>query len=997
MRLCLLLACLGLGSTATAADKPVPPAEVAGKFKVPPGFEVTLFASEPEIVQPIAFTFDDRGRMWVVECLSYPKWRADGTGNDRVVILEDTDGDGTHDKKTVVLSDGSNLSGIEVGHGGVYLCSTPNFLFIPIADDKPSGPPQILLDGWNLKDAKHNAFNGLAWGHDGWLYGTNGIQTKSNVGAPGTPADKRTYFDCGVWRFHPIRKVFEVYAVGMTNPWGVDWDKRGEMFVTNCVIDHLWHIVRGGRYQRMYGPDTEPFTFGGLSSAVDYRHWASGHWTDSRADKKTGDVRKDHDDAGGGHAHSGIAIYNGTQFPAEYQDTLFTCNIHGSRLNNDGLERTPTRMKGVRRPDFAFANDPWFRGVAVKQGPEGSLYIADWTDTGECHNYDVSDTTNGRLVRISYGKPKPFRGDVSKLHAKELLRAVESDDSWLSRRAMRVLHERSAAKDADCAALVAHLRGEFKFRSDEATKLRRLWAYNVLTDFDAEAALRLLKDESEAVRANAVRALGEKTRTPAVLNSMLAALEQERSTFVKWAYASAMIRMPAPDQLRFADVLFAVEVDRSDRSESPLHYWNSFRRAMLTHPKETLAVGVKAKNFEIGWMIASAHMSLPGTTAGKQLEGLFAHLGDDVPDDKKHALLVGVVSSLRGRKDVKAPEGWSTIAAKLTGTHDLRVTAEELGLILGDKETALRIAKRLNAPATPMPQLLSDLRLLNMYPKAVPDYPARLRLALKNPEMRSVALAGLAAASDDKTAAAVVEQYPRFTSDEKLAAINTLVTRPEFAAALLAAMEAKSIPKSDVTAFNARQILNLNKPELKTKLEAVWGTIRPASETRKVQTDRLKDLLTPPRLSQADLVNGRKLYAVHCATCHKMFGEGGEVGPELTGAQRTSLDYILENVLDPSAVVPGEYRLTTFQLADGRTLSGIIRSENAKIVTIRTLTDSVNVATADIDSRKGTNLSIMPDGLFDKLKDDEIRDMVGYLASPKQVVLPPAVLPPQRP
>ena len=985
MRFFPLLFCVGFCTTVAAADKPVPPAEVAAKFKVPSGFEVTLFASEPEIVQPIAFTFDDRGRMWVVECLSYPKWKADGTGTDRVVILEDTDGDGKHDKKTVVLNNGSNLSGIEVGHGGVFLCSTPNFLFIPITDDKPSGPPQILLDGWNLKEAKHNAFNGLAWGHDGWLYGTNGIQTKSNVGAPGTPADKRTYFDCGVWRWHPIRKVFEVYAVGMTNPWGVDWDKRGEMFVTNCVIDHLWHIVPGGRYERMYGPDTEPFTYLGLKSAVDYRHWASGHWTDSRSDKRTGDVRKDHDDAGGGHAHSGIAVYNGTQFPAEYRDTLFTCNIHGARLNNDGLVRTPTGMKGARKPDFAFANDPWFRGVAVKQGPDGSLYIADWSDTGECHNYDVADTSNGRLVRISYGKPKPFRGDVAKMHAKELLRAVESDDSWLSRRALRVLQERAAAKDADCAALVTQLTHERSAGGDEMTKLRRLWAYDVLTDFDPDAALRLLKDDSEAVRVNAVRALAEKPRSPDVLKAILAALGQEKSSFVKWAYASAMQRMPAVDQLKFAAVLLAVEVDDS---YSASHYWNAFRKAMHTHPKETLAVAVASKCFEIGWMATSAYMSLPGTTAVKQLEGLFPYLGGNVTTRQKQSIVMGVVNVLRGRKDVKAPGGWNAIASTLTGSHELRMAAEELGLILADKDTATRIVVRLDNPAVGMPQKIGDLRLLNMYPQALPDYAARLRLALKNPELRAVALSGLAAASDDKTAAAVVEQYARFTPQEKLAAINALVTRPQFASVLLAAVEAKSIPKADLTAFNARQILSLNKPDLAAKLEAVWGSVRPASETRRVQTARLKELLSPPKLGQADLVNGRKLYAVNCASCHKMFGEGGDVGPELTGAQRTSLDYILENVLDPSAVVPGEYRLTTFQLADGRTLSGIIRSETAKMVYVRTLTDFVNVAAADIDSRKASTLSIMPDGLFDKLKDDEIRDLVAYLASPKQVPLP---------
>src|SRR5262245_1048288 len=196
-RLYLLFAALLLPSLASAQDRPLPPASAAKAMTLPPGFRATLFAGEPDVVQPIAFTFDDRGRLWVVECLSYPKWTGDGTGHDRVVIFEDTDGDGKFDKKTVVFDRGSNLSGIEVGFGGVWLCSTPNRTFIPDrdGDDKPDGPPQFILDGWDLK-AQHNVFNSLTWGPDGWLYGCNGILSKSLVGKPGTPPEKRVALDC---------------------------------------------------------------------------------------------------------------------------------------------------------------------------------------------------------------------------------------------------------------------------------------------------------------------------------------------------------------------------------------------------------------------------------------------------------------------------------------------------------------------------------------------------------------------------------------------------------------------------------------------------------------------------------------------------------------------------------------------------------------------------------------------------------------------------------
>src|SRR5262244_3182841 len=189
MRL-LLLALLGLvlfgvvPEQEKAKDGPIPPNQAAGRMTLPPAFKATLFAGEPDVVQPIAFTFDDRGRLWVVECLSYPNWTSDGTGHDRVVIFEDTDGDGHFDKRTVFYDRGANLSGIALGFGGVWLCSTPNLVFIPVKDgeDKPAGPPEIVLDGWNLNEAKHNVFNALTWGPDGWLWGCNGIQSNSLVG-----------------------------------------------------------------------------------------------------------------------------------------------------------------------------------------------------------------------------------------------------------------------------------------------------------------------------------------------------------------------------------------------------------------------------------------------------------------------------------------------------------------------------------------------------------------------------------------------------------------------------------------------------------------------------------------------------------------------------------------------------------------------------------------------------------------------------------------------
>ena len=221
------------------------PAATAAGMKVPEGFSVKVFAAEPDIVQPIAFAIDDRGRLWVCENLSYPNWKPEG--NDRIVILEDADGDGKFDKKTLFYDKLNNVSAIEVGFGGAWVGSNPNLFFIPDkdGDDVPDGAPEAVLDGWGHEDM-HEILNSFAWGPDGWLYGTQGVFTNAKVGKPGTPDNERVPLNAGVWRLHPQTRKFEVFAHGTSNPWGVDWNDYGQCFITACVIPHLYHIAQGG-------------------------------------------------------------------------------------------------------------------------------------------------------------------------------------------------------------------------------------------------------------------------------------------------------------------------------------------------------------------------------------------------------------------------------------------------------------------------------------------------------------------------------------------------------------------------------------------------------------------------------------------------------------------------------------------------------------------------------------------------------------------------------
>jgi putative membrane-bound dehydrogenase-like protein len=980
--LSLILAAPASAADPRPTDKPVPTKDAAGKMTVPDGFKVTLFAGEPDIVQPIAFTFDDRGRMWVVECLSYPHWSKNGKGNDRVVILEDTNGDGAFDKKTVFMADGVNLSGIELGFGGVWLCSSPNLVFVPILEGDKPGKPQVVLDGWNMIDTKHNIFNSLTWGPDGWLYGCNGIQAKAWVGKPGTPKEQRTYLDCGVWKYHPTWKTFEVVAHGTTNPFGLDFDDHGELFITNCVIDHLFHFVPGGHYPRMYGQDANPYVYGLMTSCVDYKHWAGGDWTSSRSTGVGGDPK--HSDFGGGHAHSGCAIYLSDNFPKEYRNTLFTANIHGNRLNNDGLERTKSGMKGVRRPDFLFANDSWFRGICVKVGPEGALYVSDWSDTGECHNYDKCDTSNGRIYRVVYKDAKPFTGDVSKLADAELVKLQLSSNEWLVRKGRRVLQERAAAGKLAKETPDA-LRKILNDERDVPKQLRALWALKAIGQLDLADAKALLTDNDVSLRGWAIRCALD-TPEPDFAAPLLVgeALKKEASEFVLLQTAAALSRSPERGAMA---VTLAKGLTGNESTNLKLMIWYRVAEYLTRNPAASVEILDPRTDPLILRNTVRFLLSGPEDEMNAALARLVERLRSADPI-LAHHMLPAMRESLAGRRNVKLPQAWAAVRTKLLkeATDEVRREAEALSVLFGDKDAIAALTKRITDTSAKAEDRRAAVELLA--PRRLPEFARTLQGLLSDEALRGTAIRALAGYSDPNTPAAILAAYPKLTSAEKLDAVQTLASRASYAKALLDAIEKGTIPRTDVPVTAARQVLALNDKATSARLEKVWGKITPASKERAALIKKWKGILTEDSLKKADPARGRILFTKNCAACHKMFGEGQAVGPELTGSQRANLDYVLENVLDPSAVVPREFQMVNFTLADDRVVGGIVLRETKDAVTVRTVNDTLTIPAADIVARKQTPVSIMPEGMLDQMKPDEVRDLVAYLRARQQVPIP---------
>jgi putative membrane-bound dehydrogenase-like protein len=523
-----------------AQTAPVPPEEAPRRMTLPEGFRATLFAGEPDVVQPMAFTIDDRGRLWVVESYGYPTWSKPGEpGKDRILILEDADGDGRFDSRKVFAEKLANVSGLALGFGGAWLCATPYFLFLPDrdGDDRPDGPAEILLDGWDLK-AKHNVFTKPVWGPDGWLYGCNGILSNSKVGKPGAPDAERASFNCGVWRFHPIRRVFETVAHGTTNPWGIDWDDRGQMFITNCVIKHVWHVVPGAHFERMHGQDvTAPNLFGLMPSIADHLHWAGGKWQDARGQPK-------HSEFGGGHAHVGAMVYLGDNWPDRYRTRVLTVNLHGNRVQSDLLERKGSTYVARHDKDFLLANDSWFRGLDLQYGPDGGVFITDWSDTGECHDYDKADAANGRIHKITYGDVKPVRVDLGRLSDAELVKLQLHKNDWFVRHARRRLQERAAAGALAAETAEALLRIAREER-EVSRRLRGLWAYHAAAGLDEKLALEFLRDPEEDVRHWAVLLAVDAGAAPSaeLLDRLAETARKDPSPAVRLALAAALQKL----------------------------------------------------------------------------------------------------------------------------------------------------------------------------------------------------------------------------------------------------------------------------------------------------------------------------------------------------------------------------------------------------------------------------------------------------------------------
>jgi glucose/arabinose dehydrogenase len=486
---------------------PLSPAEAIKKMTVPEGFSVELVASEPDIVNPVAMTFDEQGRVWITESFEYPR-REPGPGRDRVKVLEDTDGDGKADKFTV-FAEGLNIpSGIAVGYGGVWVANSPDILFLQDTDgDGKSDKQEVVVTGFGRADT-HELPNSLTWGPDGYLYGLNGVFNPSHVVQDGRKFD----FTCALFRIHPRTRKFELFAEGTSNPWGVAWDPEGSAFLSACVIDHLWHLTETGYYLRQGGP-YPPFTWH-IGSIVKHSHQLA--------------------------AYCGIHYFDSEAYPKEYRDRLYMGNIHGGCINVDTLKRNGSTYMAEAAPDFLTANDVWFMPVVQKTGPDGCLYILDWYDRYHCYqdaNADPKgiDRGHGRLYRVRYeGVPRAPRFDLAKETDDELLARLKSPNVFFRDLAQRVLTERNSA--ATRAKLESFVLDD---QAPRKSRMHALWTLVGSGSLSTEFHSELLNHQDAALRSWGVRAAGNFRKVDEALRMKVVSMTRDPAPDVQLQVAIA--------------------------------------------------------------------------------------------------------------------------------------------------------------------------------------------------------------------------------------------------------------------------------------------------------------------------------------------------------------------------------------------------------------------------------------------------------------------------
>ncbi len=948
-------------------DKPPGPAltpqEAIKKMNVPAGFSVEVVAAEPDIVNPVAMTFDERGRVWITESLEYPRREA-GPGRDRVKVLEDTDGDGQADKFTI-FAEGFNIpSGIAVGYGGVWLANAPDILFLQDTDgDGRADKQEVVVTGFG-RDDTHELPNSLTWGPDGWLYGLNGVFNPSRIEQNG----KALEFTCALFRLHPRTREFQLFAEGTSNPWGVAWDIEGSAFLSACVIDHLWHLTESGYYVRQggpYPPHTVP-----QGSIVKHKHQKA--------------------------AYCGIHFFDSDAYPPEFRERLYMGNIHGNCLNVDVLQRDGSTYFATPEADFLSANDAWFMPVVQKTGPDGCLYVLDWYDRYHCYqdaNRDPPgiDRLKGRLYRIRYqDTPRAPQFDLAKETSAQLVERLHSPNVYFRDIAQRLLTERN-----DSAAVPQLEQLVLDDGASRKARLHALWALVGTGGLSPEFHAALLANADSGIRAWGVRAAGNFGKVDDLLRGKILSLAADPAAEVRLQVVIAATKLEGVDAM---PVLLQVLSTSGGDKLLPHIVWQNLQPMLEQHGARYLTLAT-ASHYRTSPAVASLMPQV--------IDRILASRNTDA---------IGVLVQTLSDEATAEPQTLEKCLATLTTRLANReITAAQLKplktqldplvqrILTGDDKAAIYpnaallaatwkdhraievVRTYFNSSEQPASRRIQALEALiaagdDTISGGVTAFFADPR---NHPvELRTAALAALARLDAPWIAEVVLENYPQLEPELRPRAIELLTERLQWAEQLLDAIGRDEIPASALNANQVRQLLARNDASLTEKVHARWGYVRDERDPHREELiGRMRTFL---RKTEGNPLAGEEVFKRVCGQCHKIYDQGQEVGPDITLNGRNSFEQLLSNVFDPSLVIGASYQARTVVTADGRVLTGLVAEDsNERVVLTMQGGKQEVIPRGEIEIMKTSPLSLMPEDLEKQLKPQELADLFAFITLDK--------------
>ena len=971
------------------------PAEARTRFQVADDLEWEQVLSEPLIAQPVFLNFDERGRMWVVEYRQYPSpaglkmvsrdsvWRAvydrvpppppnHFKGADKITIHEDSDGDGIYDRHKTFL-DGLNIvTSVERGRGGVWVLNPPYLLFYPDAnnDDVPDGDPEVRLSGFGIEDT-HSVANSLRWGQDGWLYAAQGSTVTANMvvyGADGKPVNAKPIYSQGqnIWRYHPDKRIYEVFSEGGGNAFGCEIDSQGRIFSGHNGGDTRgFHYGQGAYLQKgfeKHGPLSNPYAFGYFPAMPHDRVPRFTH---------------------------NFVLYDHGGLPPRYQGKLFGVEpIQGRIVESEVIpDHSSFRTRDLARP--VTSDDRWFRPVDIKAGPEGALYVCDWYDQQVNHyrNHEGKiDTFNGRIYRLKGKGNKPMLpGDLSRLSAPDLLGRLSDRNRWVRQTALRLLADR---RDA---SLIPALSSALRHSSGQLA-LETLWALNLCGGLSHAEALTALDHADPFVRLWTVRLLGDGQRvSPELAGKMAALAATEPNLEVRNQLAATAKRLAAQDGLAIVRSL-ALRAEDAEDNRLPLLIWWAIESKCEENRDEVVNLFTDSTF----WRSPLVERHLLERTvrrfaqAGSRRDLLAcARLFDLAPSvEHSRRLMAGFEAAFKGRALAGLPDE----LVKAMSRHG--VGSPAFALRQGDPR-AVRNARQIVADETaPRSERLAFLGVMSevKVPGAVPALSRAYRGVYRDDALRKAILSALQNYDDPAIADVVLSVYSALGRETLTSAQTLLASRPAWGLKWAQGVHGNrpswsgpSIKIETVPPNLVRQLKQYRDPVLQELLGKIWPhTGSPTTAEMETKIHRLTGVV---RSGTGDPYQGRALFQNTCGSCHKLFGQGGEVGPDLTVHNRADLESMLLAIVNPSAEIREGYENYSVETRDGRSLSGFLVEQDNRSIVVRGLDNqNVTLARAELAELKAAGLSLMPEGLLDGFNDDQTRDLFAYLRSTQPLV-----------